>query len=363
MSDRFRELLKIIGSGTHTGKNLTRSQAATAMEMMLEQEATPAQIGAFLISHRIKRPTGEELAGMLDAYNELGPKLHAQSSMGQVTVLGCPYDGRSRTVPVTPLTALILVTAGVPVIMHGGARMPTKEGVPFVDIWEGLGVKWEKLSLTQVQQVFESKGLGFVYLPTHFSQADFLVQYRREIGKRPPLATMELIWIPFLGDVHLAAGYVHPPTEGMFRGALELRGVKNYTTVKGLEGSCDLPSDRTNIIGLSMPSSSLSTGEKRESQEETTSSTKFERLLLHPSDYGFGGKEVSLVSTAELVSQMRAVLQGEKSELMSAAVWNGGFYLWRCGVCSNINLGLSKAEALLSSGEVAEKLREICGNF
>jgi anthranilate phosphoribosyltransferase len=73
MSDAFRELLRKIGSGIHTGENLTRSEAAAATRMMLLQEATAAQIGAFMISHRIKRPTGEELAGMLDAYEELGP--------------------------------------------------------------------------------------------------------------------------------------------------------------------------------------------------------------------------------------------------------------------------------------------------
>ena len=137
MSDRFRELLKTIGSGTHTGKNLTRQQAAAAMGMMLLGEAKPVQIGAFLIAHRIKRPTGEELAGMLDTYKELGPKLQSQPSMGAVTVLGCPYDGRSKTAPVTPLTALIMATAGVFIVMHGGARMPTKEGIPFIEIWQG----------------------------------------------------------------------------------------------------------------------------------------------------------------------------------------------------------------------------------
>jgi anthranilate phosphoribosyltransferase len=41
--------------------------------MMLLQEATPAQIGAFMIAHRIKRPTSQELAGMLDAYEQIGP--------------------------------------------------------------------------------------------------------------------------------------------------------------------------------------------------------------------------------------------------------------------------------------------------
>lgn len=344
MSDRFRELLKTIGSGTHTGKNLTRQEAAAAMGMMLLGEATPAQIGAFLIAHRIKRPTGEELAGMLDAYNELGPKLKSRPSMGIVTILGCPYDGRSRTAPITPLTALILATAGVFVVMHGGARMPTKEGIPFIEIWQGLGVEWGKLSLVEVQQVFEETGLGFVYLPKHFPQADALVEYRRDIGKRAPIATMELILVPLVEEVHLAAGYVHPPTEGMFREAFKLHGLSNYTTVKGLEGSCDLPRDRTAIIGVSLLSENHVT---------------FERLFLRPSDYGCGGKEVPLGSTVELVEEMQQVLQGKMSQLMSAAIWNGGFYLWRCGICSDINKGLSKAESLLNSSKVADKLREI----
>ncbi|MDE5089619.1 MAG: anthranilate phosphoribosyltransferase family protein [Trichodesmium sp. St16_bin2-tuft] len=344
MSDRFRELLKTIGSGTHTGKNLTRQEAAAAMGMMLLGEATPAQIGAFLIAHRIKRPTGEELAGMLDAYNELGPKLKSRPSMGIVTILGCPYDGRSRTAPITPLTALILATAGVFVVMHGGARMPTKEGIPFIEIWQGLGVEWGKLSLVEVQQVFEETGLGFVYLPKHFPQADALVEYRRDIGKRAPIATMELILVPLVEEVHLAAGYVHPPTEGMFREAFKLHDLSNYTTVKGLEGSCDLPRDRTAIIGVSVLSGNHVT---------------FERLFLRPSDYGCGGKEVPLGSTVELVEEMQQVLQGKMSQLMSAAIWNGGFYLWRCGICSDINKGLSKAESLLNSSKVADKLREI----
>ncbi len=75
MSSEFRELLKKIGSGAHTHKNLTFEEAGLALEMMLTEVATPAQIGAFLIAHRIKRPTAEELGGMLKTYNRLGPKV------------------------------------------------------------------------------------------------------------------------------------------------------------------------------------------------------------------------------------------------------------------------------------------------
>jgi anthranilate phosphoribosyltransferase len=251
MSTIFREFVRKIGSGTHTGQDLTREEAAIATRMILLQEATPAQIGAFLIAHRIKRPTGEELAGMLDAYDQLGPKLQSIDAAYPVSVMGSPYDGRSRTAPISPLTALVLATAACPVIQHGGRRMPTKEGDPLVDFWLGLGVDWTQLSLLQVQQVLEQTGVGFVYLPQHFPAAEHLVTYREEIGKRPPVATIELIWSPYQGTANQVAGFVHPPTETMIRQAYELRGTSFFTLVKGLEGSCDLPRERTAIISVS----------------------------------------------------------------------------------------------------------------
>ncbi|HEY9814271.1 MAG TPA: hypothetical protein V6D20_00475, partial [Candidatus Obscuribacterales bacterium] len=97
MSHVFRELLQKVGSGTHTHKDLTRAESAAATRMILQQEATPAQIGAFMIAHRIKRPNGDELAGILDAYDDLGPKLQPINSDRPVTILSNPYDGRSRT--------------------------------------------------------------------------------------------------------------------------------------------------------------------------------------------------------------------------------------------------------------------------
>jgi anthranilate phosphoribosyltransferase len=343
MSHAFRELLRKIGSGTHTGESLTRQEAATATRMMLLQEATPAQIGAFMIAHRLRRPTGEELAGMLDAYDELGPKLQPIASKHPVTVMGTPYDGRSRTTPIAPLTALILATAGCPIILHGGDRMPTKEGEPLITFWQGLGVDWTQLSLAQVQQVLETTGLGFIYLPLHFPLAQGLVPYREQIGKRPPFATMELIWAPYAGEFHLVPGFVHPPTESMFQGAFADRGVTHFTTVKGLEGSCDLPRERTAIIGLGNPNASPS----------------FERLHLHPRDYGFEGKNVPLEPVAEAIAAMKAVILGQPSELMQSTLWNSGFYLWRCGACPSIEAGIVEAKQLLSSGQVIEKLQAV----
>jgi anthranilate phosphoribosyltransferase len=342
MSDIFREIIKKVGSGPHTSKNLTRSEAQAATELMLRQEATPAQIGAFLIAHRIKRPTGEELAGMLDAYDLLGPRLQPLKDGPSPLVLGIPYDGRSRTAPLSPLTVLMLTAAGYPVILHGGDRMPTKYGTPLIEVWQRLGIDWTTLSLEQVQQVLEQSQLGFVYTPRLFPAAQTLIPYREQIGKRPPFATLELIWSPYAGAAHLVAGYVHPPTEELFRQALALRGGFQLTTVKGLEGSCDLPRDRTPIIGHYW------------SDDGTE-----ERLLLHPHDYGLAGAEVPWMPTSELVAAIQATLRGQSSALMQAAIWNGGFYLWHCGLCSTLDTGLGMAESLLTQGEALQQLHTV----
>ena len=192
MSDEFRELLKRIRSGTHTSKSLTREEAATATKMMLLQEATPAQIGAFTIAHRITRPTPEELAGILDAFAELGSKLEVNPHSDRPpVVLGTPYDGRSRTVPVTVITALILASVDIPVVMHGGDKMPTKYGIPLIEIWQQLGIDFSGFDLAQTQAIYNQSYLGFVYLPQHFPAAHQFVPFREQIGKRPPFATAD----------------------------------------------------------------------------------------------------------------------------------------------------------------------------
>ncbi len=347
MSHAFRELLRKMGSGPHTGTLLTRQESATALRLMLLQEATPAQIGAFMIAHRIRRPTGEELAGMLDAYEELGPQLRAIATDRPVTVMGSPYDGRSRTAPLSPITALILATADCPVILHGGDRMPTKEGEPLISVWQGLGIDWTRLALHQVQTVLETTGLGFVYLPTHFPLAQGLVAYRDQIGKRPPLATMELMWVPYAGPAHVVPGFVHPPTEGMFQMAFLRRGVNHFTTVKGLEGSCDLPRERTAIVGWGDPDPSH------------TQPYLLERILLHPQEYGFESKNVHLEPMLTLIAAMQATLRGEACEFRQSTLWNAGFYLWRCGVAPSLAAGIDQAKQLLGQGRVLKKLRQV----
>jgi anthranilate phosphoribosyltransferase len=342
MSKEFREFLRKVGSGTHTSKSLTRQEAKTATVMMLEGEATPAQIGAFMIAHRIKRPTSEELAGMLDAYKFLGAKVSAIASDKQVLVLGSPYDGRSKTAPVSPVTAIVLAAAGIPVLMHGGDRMPTKEGLPFMEIWQALGLNWQDLAIAQVQQNLENHHLGFVYMPKHFPLAQSLVPYREQIGKRPPFATLELIWSPYQGKQFIVSGFVHPPTETNIREAFAQHGITEFATVKGWEGSVDLPRSRTAIIGINR-------------------GDRFERLTLSARNYGFSSEDPAIGDATDIAAKIISALKAEPSEYLNSVLWNCGFYLWLYGLHGDITEAIAYAQEIISSGAALQKLQELKG--
>jgi len=342
MSDEFRELLKRVGSGTHTSRNLSRNEAKKATTMMLLQQATPAQIGAFMIAHRIKRPNPEELAGILDAFDQLGSHLNiCPQHHHEPVVLGNPYDGRSRTVPVSVITALILAAVDIPVIMHGGKLMPTKYGMPLIDIWRKLGADFSKFDLAQAQNIYDQTQIGFIYLPRHFSVAHDFVVYREQIGKRPPFATAELAWCPVVPHCSVVSGFVHPPTEERFRATFKLRQTQEFTLVKGLEGSCDLSRNRTGIITIG------------------TSSQYFERMLLNPADYDLNGSDIALESNEQALDLIQGVITGTQNKLFSAAILNGGFYLWRFKLTSSLESAFELATAILTEGKVAAKLKQL----
>ena len=343
MSSEFRELLKKIGSGAHTHKNLTFEQAGLALEMMLKEIATPAQIGAFLIAHRIKRPTSEELGGMLNVYNKLGSKVAPLNNSSPLIILGIPYDGRTRTAPISPITTLVLSSMNLPVLMHGGATMPTKYGLTLAETWASLDVNVTQLSINQVNQLLQITNFGFLYLPNHYPLAHNLVTYREQIGKRPPLATLELIWHPYDGKSHLIAGYVHPPTEAMIKGALHLNGQEKFTLIKGLEGSGDLKLSQTNIITIDC----------HDSSEQSR------YMKINPQHYNLDGNDPFLEDKSEYFEELHKTIQGKNSRLIKSAILNGGFYLWRCGVVNTIEDGLATTEKLLISGRLKQQLQLI----
>ncbi len=331
---RFRELIGKVGSGEHTSTGLSREEAREAMTLMLSGRLDPAQLGAFLIAHRIRRPSPEELSGMLDAYRTLGPTLTTNGR--RALAFGVPYDGRGRTAPLLPLVALTLAATGLPVVLHGGGPMPVKYGVTLEELFAALGVPWETLSLEAVQERLDRHNLALTHQPLHFPAAEALVPVRDLIGKRPPVASLELLWTPHQGERLLVSGFVHPPTEQRAWQALRACGEEEVLTIKGLEGSTDLPTTRAGIAARLR-------GEH------------CERLLLHPRDHGITAAEVPWESLDRWREQALAALRGE-GPLAEGLLWNLACLLWQSDQMANLPAAMDQARALLLA-QAGERLR------
>jgi len=337
--EKFKTYLKKIGSGEFTGKSLNRKESAEATKLILREEASAAQIGAFMIAHRIRRPEPEELAGMLDTYVELGPKIYSPITHRRPIFFGMPFDGRTKTSPIYPLTTLVLSSQKQPIILHGGGRMPVKYGVTHDELFQALGLKLSGLSIKQLEKCFIDNGLAVIHQPDHFPIADNLISYRDQIGKRPPLASMELMWTCHHGDHLHISGYVHSPTEERHWKTLELMGEKDIVTIKGLEGGIDLPISRSSTIGH---------------YKDHESSRK----VFHPKDYECAGKDIEWKDIEEWQEFALQALNGE-GPLTNALEWNAGIYFFYAGLSSDIQEGIYKAKQVIKSGSALKHLEKL----
>jgi hypothetical protein len=336
---RFRELIAKLGSGERTSTGLSREEAAEALDRLLEGRVSDAQAAAFLIAHRLRRPEPQELAGLIDSYRHQGPTL--QPAGRRVVSFGVPFDGRCRTAPLLPLTALLLASAGLGVVLHGGEPMPVNYGLSNGEALAALGLELRRLDWPAVQSGFASCGLALLHQPRHFAAAERLIAIRRQIGKRPPIATLELLW-SCCPQVDLqVSGFVHAPTEALAWDALAQVGQSAVLLIKGLEGGVDLPTSRVAIAA-----------HRRGSQETP------ERLILQARDFGLRVPEVKLTSLEVWRDQALAALGGE-GPLRQGLIWNGGFLLWRAGLAGSLAEGVAQAEALLVGGAV-ERWRQAC---
>jgi len=337
--ERFKQHLRKVGSGEHTSKGLTREEAADALALMLKQEATPAQIGGFLIAHRIRRPEPQELTGMLDTYRAMGPVLHSPVGQRMPMCFGMPFDGRTRTSPIYPLTSLVLVACGQPVVLQGGDRMPIKYGITALDLFRLLNLNLGGLPLSSVQEGFNQHGFALIHQPDHFRIAETLIGYREELGKRPPVASLELLWTAHQGAHLLVSGFVHPPTESRAWEALRLAGETNLLTVKGLEGGTDLPIGRACI-----------TARVRHGQAE--------RLILHPRDHGCHDADREWSSDSVWQSEALDALKN-RGPLSDALRWNAGAYLWIAGLSESLDSGIEMATSVLEQGRALDQLDQL----
>ena len=159
-------------------KNLTFDESASVMGKIMEGDTTPAQLGAFLTSLRMKGETVGEVAGMASAMRE--KSLHVEVAGNLVDTCGTGGDGFG-TFNISTAAAFVASGAGVSIAKHGNRAMSGKTGS--ADVLEALGAKID-LSPDSVAKCINKTGFGFMFAQGFHPSMRFAAVPRREIGIR-----------------------------------------------------------------------------------------------------------------------------------------------------------------------------------
>lgn len=156
--------------------DLPEDYTAWAMDQVMSDAATPAQLAGFAVALRAKGETAAEIAGMADAMLRHAHTVEVDAKA--VDIVGTGGD-RSGSVNISTMSALVTAAAGVPVVKHGNRAVSSKAGA--ADVLEALGVAIE-LSPQGVRRCIEELGIGFCLAPKFHPALRFAGPTRAELG-------------------------------------------------------------------------------------------------------------------------------------------------------------------------------------
>ena len=161
------------------GRDLTRAEARDVMNQIMSGEATPAQMGGFLVALRLKGERADEIAGCAEAMREHvlsgaaeagGPRRHG----------GTGGDG-ARTFNISTAAALVAAAAGAGVAKHGNRAVSSASGS--ADVLEALGFRLD-LAPPQIERSIDELGFGFLFAQAHHPAMRHAAPVRRELATR-----------------------------------------------------------------------------------------------------------------------------------------------------------------------------------
>src|SRR3954466_3473746 len=140
---------------------LTRDEARQAFDILMSGEATPSQIGGFLMALRVRGETVSEISGAVATLR--AKMLRVQAPDGAIDIVGTGGDG-SHSVNISTASAFVIAGAGVPVAKHGNRGLSSLTGA--ADVLTALGVKID-IAPEAIGHCIRTTGVGFMFAPAH----------------------------------------------------------------------------------------------------------------------------------------------------------------------------------------------------
>jgi anthranilate phosphoribosyltransferase len=170
--------LKPLLAAVAAGRRLSESEAEAAFEIIMSGNATPSQIGAFLMALRVRGESVDEITGAARIMR--AKALAIEAPPGTIDTVGTGGDG-SGTFNISTASALVVAGCGVPVAKHGNRAFSSKSGA--ADVLAALGVNID-CEIKIVRRCLWEVGICFLMAPRHHSATRHVGPTRVELGVR-----------------------------------------------------------------------------------------------------------------------------------------------------------------------------------
>ena len=216
--------------------DLSAEEAQEAMNIIMTGQATPAQIGAYLVALRMKGETVDEIIGSARAMRANALKVEvADRSTPIYDTAGTGGDG-AHTFNISTAAAFVIAGAGRKVAKHGNRAASSQCGS--ADVLAALGVNLD-LTPEQVGRAVDEIGIGFMFAPKFHPAMKYAIGPRKEIGQRTIFNFLGPLTNPAGADVQLMGIYSPSLTEPLANVLAEL-GTRAALVIHGAGGTDEL---------------------------------------------------------------------------------------------------------------------------
>lgn len=324
--------LKPLIAKVANGESLTREQARQAFDVLMSGEATPSQIGAFLMALRVRGETVDEIVGAVSSMRSR--MLPVTAPADAMDIVGTGGDGLG-TYNISTLASIIVAGAGVPVAKHGNRALSSKSGT--ADALSVLGVKLD-IEPELITRCVNEAGLGFMFAQRHHSSMRHVNPSRVELGTRTIFNLLGPLSNP-AGAKKQLLGVFAPHWLVPLAEVLRDLGSESVWVVHG-DGLDEITTTGTTHVAA------LENG-------------KIRTFDLTPADFGVEPASIDDLKGGDGVANaaaLREVLAGHKNAYRDVSLCNAAASLVVSGKAGTLAEGMKIASASLDEGKAAAAL-------
>lgn len=314
--------------------DLSREEMQSVMRTIMTGEATPAQIGGFLIGLRMKGETVDEITAAASVMRELATPV-AVSGDYMVDTAGTGGDG-AKTFNISTASTFVIAAAGGQVAKHGNRSISSSSGS--ADLLEAAGVKLD-LPPEKVAKCIDEVGVGFMFAPMHHSAMKHAIGPRKEMAVRTVFNLLGPLTNP-AGAPNQVIGVFDRAWVEPLAQVLKQLGSRHVMVVHGEDGL-----DEITVSGKTL------VAELKDGEVTTYTVT--------PEQFGMSMaplSELAVENAEESLSVVKQVLENGGGAAGDIVALNAGAAIYVAGLTDSLEAGVAKAQSVIASGEARAKL-------